>query len=100
MSVILNSSGLTMDEVVRVARHGEKLTISQEALDKMALTRAHIESLAAGQTPVYGISTGFGALANQHIAPEDRVQLQKSLIRSHAAGMGEPVEKEGGRALM
>ena len=100
MSVTLNSSGLTMDEVVRVARHGEKLTISQEALDKMAITRAHIESLAAGQTPVYGISTGFGALANQHIAPEDRVQLQKSLIRSHAAGMGDPVEKEVVRALM
>ena len=100
MSVTLNSSGLTMDEVVRVARHGEKLTISQEALEKMAITRAHIESLAAGQTPVYGISTGFGALANQHIAPEDRVQLQKSLIRSHAAGMGDPVEKEVVRALM
>ena len=100
MSVTLNSSGLTMDEVVRVARHGEKLTISQEAQDKMAITRAHIESLAAGETPVYGISTGFGALANQHIAPEDRVQLQKSLIRSHAAGMGDPVEKEVVRALM
>jgi len=100
VSVTLNSSGLTMDEVVRVARHGEKLTISQEALDKMAITRAHIESLAAGQTPVYGISTGFGALANQNIAPEDRVQLQKSLIRSHAAGMGDPVEEEVVRALM
>ena len=100
MSVTLNSSGLSMDEVVRVARHGEKLTISREALDKMAITRAHIESLAAGETPVYGISTGFGALANQHIAPEDRVQLQKSLIRSHAAGMGDPVEKEVVRALM
>jgi histidine ammonia-lyase len=100
VSVTLNSSGLSMDEVVRVARHGEKLTISQEALDKMAITRAHIESLATGETPVYGISTGFGALANQHIAPEDRVQLQKSLIRSHAAGMGDPVEKEVVRALM
>ena len=100
MSVTLNSSGLTMDEVVRVARYGQKLTISQEALEKMAVTRAHIESLAAAETPVYGISTGFGALANKHIAPEDRVQLQKSLIRSHAAGMGEPVEKEVVRALM
>jgi histidine ammonia-lyase len=100
VSVTLNSSGLSMDEVVRVARHGEKLEISQEALEKMAATRAHIESLAAAETPVYGISTGFGALANKHIAPEDRVQLQKSLIRSHAAGMGEPVEKEVVRALM
>jgi histidine ammonia-lyase len=89
-----------MDEVVRVARHGEKLEISKEALEKMAVTRAHIESLAAAETPVYGISTGFGALANKHIAPEDRVQLQKSLIRSHAAGMGDPVEKEVVRALM
>ena len=100
MSVTLNSSGLSMDEVVRVARHGEKLTISQEALEKMAATRSHIESLAAAETPVYGISTGFCALANKHIAPEDRVQLQKSLIRSHAAGMGDPVEKEVVRALM
>jgi histidine ammonia-lyase len=89
-----------MNEVVRVARHGEKLTISEEALEKMAVTRSHIESLAAAETPVYGISTGFGALANKHIAPEDRVQLQKSLIRSHAAGMGDPVEKEVVRALM
>jgi histidine ammonia-lyase len=100
VSVTLNSSGLSMDEVVRVARHGEKLTISEEALEKMAVTRAHIESLASAETPVYGISTGFGALANKHIAPEDRVQLQKSLIRSHAAGMGDPVEKEVVRALM
>jgi histidine ammonia-lyase len=66
----------------------------------MAATRAHIETLAKAETPVYGISTGFGALANRHIAPEDRVQLQKSLIRSHAAGMGDPVEKEVVRALM
>ena len=100
MSVTLNSSGLSMKEVVRVARHGEKLTISEEALEKMAVTRSHIESLAAAESPVYGISTGFGALANKHIAPEDRVQLQKSLIRSHAAGMGDPVEKEVVRALM
>jgi histidine ammonia-lyase len=66
----------------------------------MAATRAHIETLAKAEVPVYGISTGFGALAHQHIAPEDRVQLQKSLIRSHAAGMGDPVEKEVVRALM
>jgi histidine ammonia-lyase len=66
----------------------------------MAATREHIEKLANGETPVYGISTGFGALANRHIAIEDRVQLQKSLVRSHAAGMGEPVEREVVRALM
>jgi histidine ammonia-lyase len=89
-----------MQQVVEVARNGAKIKIAAEALEKMATTRAHIESLAKAETPVYGISTGFGALANRHIAPEDRVQLQKSLIRSHAAGMGDPVEKEVVRALM
>jgi histidine ammonia-lyase len=100
MTITLNSSGLTMEQVVEVARNGAKIEISKEALEKMAATRAHIETLAKAETPVYGISTGFGALAHQHIAPEDRVQLQKSLIRSHAAGMGDPVEKEVVRALM
>lgn len=100
MTITLNSSGLTMEQVVEVARNGAKIEISQEALTKMAATRAHIETLARAEVPVYGISTGFGALANQHIAPQDRVQLQKSLIRSHAAGMGDPVEKEVVRALM
>jgi histidine ammonia-lyase len=100
MTITLNSSGLTMEQVVEVARNGARIEISKEALEKMAATRAHIETLAKAETPVYGISTGFGALANQHIAPEDRVQLQKSLIRSHAAGMGDPVEKEVVRALM
>jgi histidine ammonia-lyase len=100
MSITLNSSGLTMEQVVEVARNGAKVEISKEALEKMAATRAHIETLAKAEVPVYGISTGFGALAHQHIAPEDRVQLQKSLIRSHAAGMGDPVEKEVVRALM
>jgi histidine ammonia-lyase len=100
MTITLNSSGLTMEQVVEVARNGAKIEISKEALEKMAATRSHIETLAKADVPVYGISTGFGALANRHIAPEDRVQLQKSLIRSHAAGMGDPVEKEVVRALM
>ena len=100
MTITLEASGLTMQQVVDVARNGAKVEISKDALAKMAATRAHIESLAGAETPVYGISTGFGALANRHIAPDDRVQLQKSLIRSHAAGMGEIVEKEVVRALM
>lgn len=98
--VIIDTAGMTRADVVAVARHGAKIEISQRALDAMAATRKHIEGLAAGDTPVYGISTGFGALANRHIAIEDRVQLQKSLIRSHAAGMGPSVEVEVVRALM
>jgi histidine ammonia-lyase len=99
-TVVINSAGMTMQDVIDVARHDAHIEISAQALAGMAATREHIEKLANGETPVYGISTGFGALANRHIAIEDRVQLQKSLVRSHAAGMGEPVEREVVRALM
>ncbi|NQV92776.1 MAG: histidine ammonia-lyase, partial [Candidatus Aquiluna sp.] len=61
---------------------------------------AQVEALAIGDTPVYGISTGFGALAQRHIPLQDRTKLQKSLIRSHAAGMGPVVDREVVRALM
>jgi histidine ammonia-lyase len=100
MTITLTSAGLTTSQVVKIARDEEEVTISSDALALMATTRAHIESLASATVPVYGISTGFGALATRHIDPGDRVQLQKSLIRSHAAGMGDPVEKEVVRALM
>jgi histidine ammonia-lyase len=99
-TVVINSAGMSMQDVIDVARNNARVEISQATLDGMAATREHIEKLANGETPVYGISTGFGALANRHIAIEDRVQLQKSLVRSHAAGMGEPVEREVVRALM
>ena len=99
-TVTINAAGITPHEVIAVARFDAKVVISESALAGMAATRAHIEALASGVVPVYGISTGFGALANRHIAIEDRVQLQKSLVRSHAAGMGPAVEREVVRALM
>ena len=99
-TVTLSTAGLTRQQVVAVARNFAKIEISKIAIEAMAATRRHIEALASGETPVYGISTGFGALANRHIEPKDRVQLQKSLIRSHAAGMGPAVETEVVRALM
>ena len=100
MKVVISTSGMTFDDVFAISRRGAQIEISQESLEAMAKTREHIERLAASETPVYGISTGFGALAQRHIPAHDRVQLQKSLIRSHAAGMGDPVEREVVRALM
>lgn len=99
-SVTLGTHGVTFDEVIAVARHGAKVTISSESIAAMNASRAYIESHAAGGVPVYGVSTGFGALANRHIDVKDRTQLQKSLIRSHAAGVGPAVEQEVVRALM
>src|SRR6185436_12369967 len=59
-----------------------------------------VDELAAAPTPAYGVSTGFGALATRHIPTEMRAQLQRSLVRSHAAGSGPEVEREVVRALM
>ena len=100
LTVTLGSSGVTPEDVVAVARHDAQVTISQDALDAVAKVRAHIDDLAHSETPAYGISTGFGALANRHIPNELRTQLQKSLIRSHAAGMGPAVEREVVRGIM
>ena len=98
--VLIDTHGMAAQEVIAVARHDAPVTVSPQALQAMADSRAHIDDLAASAEPVYGVSTGFGALANRHIPTESRVQLQRSLIRSHAAGWGQPVEREVVRALM
>jgi histidine ammonia-lyase len=98
--VVLRPEGLTRADVVAVAREGAGARLSDEAVAAMAATRAHVEALAAATQPVYGVSTGFGGLATRHIPPENRARLQRSLIASHAAGMGDPVEPEVVRATV
>src|SRR6185437_8728075 len=87
-------------ELVAVARHGARVELSADSLAEIARSRAIIDALADDVHPHYGISTGFGALASKHIPAEQRAQLQRSLIRSHAAGTGPEVEREVVRALM
>ena len=99
-TVTLSTSGVTFADVIDVARHDAMVDLSPSAIDAMNASRKFIEGYAAGGVPVYGVSTGFGALANRHIDVEDRAQLQKSLIRSHAAGVGPAIEREVVRALM
>ncbi|MBS4730712.1 histidine ammonia-lyase [Mycobacterium sp. SM1] len=98
--VVVDVGPVTFDEVVRVARHGARVVLSGTALDAIAKSRAVIEHLARHPGPVYGVSTGFGALATRYIPPELRSLLQRSLIRSHAAGSGAEVEREVIRAMM
>lgn len=100
LTVTLGTGSVTAADVLAVARHRAKIVPAPEALESVARVRAHIDGLASSDTPAYGISTGFGALANRHIPKELRAQLQKSLIRSHAAGMGPAVEPEVVRAIM
>jgi histidine ammonia-lyase len=87
-------------EVVRVAREGAGVRLAGDALAEIARSRAVVDQLAGDDRPHYGVSTGFGALATRHIPVERRAQLQRSLIRSHAAGSGPEVEREVVRALM
>ena len=100
MSIIIGDAPLSRHEVVRVARDGEAVALSRAGLERVDRARRVIDDLADDTRPHYGISTGFGALANTQIAPEDRAQLQRSLIRSHAASSGELVETEVVRGLM
>ncbi|KAA1426525.1 histidine ammonia-lyase [Nocardioides antri] len=91
---------VSFDQVVAVARDGAGVRLSDDALAAVDRARGVVEELAASPTPAYGVSTGFGALATRHIAPELRTQLQRSLVRSHAAGSGPEVEREVVRSLM
>lgn len=99
-TVVVGPSGVTAQDVLAVARAGARVELSAESLAKVAAARQHIDDLAAKPEPVYGVSTGFGALAVRHISPELRAQLQRNIVRSHAAGMGSHVEREVVRALM
>ncbi|MFC0673713.1 histidine ammonia-lyase [Brachybacterium hainanense] len=99
-TIVLSTSGLTPADVLAVARHGAELRLDPAAREEIARVRAHIDALAGGTVPVYGVSTGFGALADTSIPPSMRHALQRSLIRSHAAGTGPEVETEVVRALM
>jgi histidine ammonia-lyase len=98
--VRLGTGPVTVADVVAVARHDARVRIDDAALAEVRRSRAVVEGHADDDVPHYGISTGFGALATRHIAPADRVRLQRSLIRSHAAGAGPEVEREVVRALM
>ena len=95
----LDGRDVSIDDVVHVARHAARVELTPDAIDRMTVARDVVERLAEGE-PKYGISTGFGALATVSIPPERRRALQLALIRSHAAGMGEPVEVEVVRAMV
>jgi histidine ammonia-lyase len=100
MTVVIGIGAPSPTSLVQVARGGAAVALSDEARAAIVQARRFVEDLAASDVPVYGVSTGFGALATRHIEPALRTTLQKSLIRSHAAGVGPRVENEVVRALM
>ncbi|MFD4758723.1 histidine ammonia-lyase [Streptomyces sp. NPDC058439] len=99
-TVVVGTSGTTARDVIAVARGNARVELSAAAVGALAAAREIVDALAAGPEPVYGVSTGFGALAARYIGQDLRGRLQRNIVRSHAAGMGPRVEREVVRALM
>jgi histidine ammonia-lyase len=96
----LSGKGLELRDLVAVARDSAEVILADDARETMAEGAAIVQRLVDSDTPVYGVSTGFGSLATTHIPAQRRQELQQALIRSHSAGMGAPVEREVVRAMM
>jgi histidine ammonia-lyase len=99
-AVVLGGARLELDDVARVAREHARVELSPQARDRVQRSWRRVQSLTESGNPVYGVSTGFGALSTTRIAHDRWTTLQHSLVLSHAAGMGEPVEHEVVRAMM
>ncbi|MGH2794642.1 MAG: histidine ammonia-lyase [Actinomycetota bacterium] len=100
MSVRLSGDAFTVGQVVAVARDGTKVEIAESVAARMAPARRLVEETAARGDAVYGITTGFGALANVRIEPAAVQELQRSIVRSHAAGTGDEMPAAVVRGMM
>ena len=99
----LGEDRLSLQTIVDVARHGQKVQVSDAAQARMAAARQVIENVVAGgdEAPaVYGVNTGFGALAEVRISSTQIRELQRNLVRSHSVGVGEPLAEAQTRAMM
>lgn len=99
-TVTLSDAGLTLEDVYAVAYCKARVEIAPAVIERLQKARDLVEELAYGEAPVYGINTGFGALAEKKISPEDLGTLQRNLIISHAVGMGAPLAFAQARALL
>ena len=99
-SVTLNGQALTTAEVLAVARQYAPVKLGDESITLIQAARSVIDDIAAQGKKVYGVTTGFGHLSSVRIPQEQLVQLQHNLLRSHAAGVGEPLSEEVTRAMM
>jgi histidine ammonia-lyase len=92
--VEIDGGGMTIEEVVQVARRAREVTLSPSSIERIAASRAMLEKLVREERVVYGITTGFGRFSDVVISKEDAARLQKNLIASHAAAVGEPLPAE------
>ncbi len=98
--IVLDGSPLSVEQVLAVARDGARVEVGDEARRRMAASRALVDELDRSDAVVYGVTTGFGALADRAIERGQRATLQTAVVRSHAAGMGPPLDAEVVRGML
>jgi len=100
MAIILNGSELTIDKLVGIARHGEKVELQSGALEKIKTCRAMLEEKIKAHEIMYGVNTGIGEFSEVVLSDEQVKEFQKYLIYNHAAGIGDPAPIEYVRGAM
>ncbi len=98
--VVLDGNSLSVEEIVAVADRLEPVELSDEAQVRVGQAREVVDRMAAGEAAVYGVNTGFGSFAEVRIPRESLDRLQLNLLRSHAAGVGEPLPVRAVRAML
>ncbi|WP_159549353.1 histidine ammonia-lyase [Streptococcus halichoeri] len=98
--ITLDGKSLTLEDVIAVARKGVHCQIAESAVCDVKASRKIVDDIVNEKRIVYGVTTGFGSLCNVSISPEDTVQLQENLIRTHSSGFGDPLPEDAVRAIM
>ena len=100
MTITLDGQSLTIEKLVRIARHGEKVTLDPKALERIKLCRQMLEKKVSAGEIMCGVNTGIGEFSEVVLDDEQVKEFQKYLIYNHAAGIGDPVSVEYVRAAM
>ncbi len=96
----MDGDHLSIEDVISVATGSGTVSLAPQSIEKMLRSRVVVERLAAGEAAVYGVNTGVGLLADVRVPPADLEQLQRNVIRSHTAGVGDPLARDEVRAMM
>jgi histidine ammonia-lyase len=96
----LDGQRLTLEEVARVARGEERVSLAASARERMSAARGVVERIVAESRVVYGVNTGFGKLSDVTVPVEELRELQLNLVRSHACGVGPALSEAETRAML
>lgn len=98
--ILLDGNSLSLGDVIKVARNYEEVRLSKQGCEQIITSRRIVDRILEEERPVYGISTGFGDFSTISISKDERAQLQRNLILSHATGVGDPLSEDVVRAAM